>query len=217
MTTPPQGLPYPDAVELADHWWWRPGWQVGTRFYAWHVTVADLPQLADHVATHQEALRPLGFLDLIPREWLHITMLGVGHTHEVTPSQRDAVVDAVGRKLSGIPAPTLTFDRPVVRREAITLPPNDMAPLSRIRDGIRAGIESTYGPAEGDPAARFWPHVSLAYVNAPADPAVVRAALDAVEADPVEVTITHVSLIEMHRDNRMYEWTTVAAVPLGAS
>jgi hypothetical protein len=36
------GLPYPDADELANHWWWRPGWQVGTRFYTWHVTVADL-------------------------------------------------------------------------------------------------------------------------------------------------------------------------------
>jgi hypothetical protein len=25
----------------------------------------------------------------------------------------------------------------------------------------------------------------------------------------------HVSLIEMHRDNRMYEWRTIEAVPLG--
>jgi len=66
--TPP--LPYLDADELVDHWWWR----VGTRFYTWHVTVADLPQLADHVAAYQEPLRRFRFLDPVPREWLHITV-----------------------------------------------------------------------------------------------------------------------------------------------
>jgi 2'-5' RNA ligase len=215
MTTPPSGVPYEDAVELADHWWWRPGWQVGTRFYTWHVTVADLPQLADHVATYQKALRPFGFLDLIPRDWLHITIQGVGHTHAVTAAQRDGVVASVREQLAAVPAPTLAFGRPVLHREAVVLPPTTPGPFAVIRDAIRAGIESAYGQAEGNPTTEFRPHVSLAYVNAIADAAPVRAALDAVQVEPVEVTISHVSLIELHRDNRMYEWTTMAAVPLG--
>lgn len=38
-----------------------------------------------------------------------------------------------------------------------------------------------------------------------------------VTADPTNLTINAVSLIETHRDNRMYEWRTVEAVPLGHS
>jgi 2'-5' RNA ligase len=216
MTASPlPDLPYPDADTLADHWRWRPGWQVGTRFYAWHITVADLPELADHVAVYQDALRRFGFLDLIPRQWLHITVQGVDHTRAVSDPRRDAVIQAVAERLAALPAPTVTFTRPVIFGEAVVIPPADAQPLREVRDAIRAGIEAAYGPAEGKPTAEFRPHVSAAYVNAPADSRPVREALDAVTPDSVEVTITHASLIEMHRDNRMYEWTKIAAVPLG--
>jgi 2'-5' RNA ligase len=215
MAADPSPLPYPDADELADHWWWRPGWRVGTRFYTWHVTVADLPQLADHVAAYQEPLRQFPFLDLIPREWLHVTVQGVGDASEVPPQQRDAVVAAVGSRLVSFTAPRLTFARPVLHREAVVLPPAEPELLRAIRDAIRGGIEDAYGPPEGDPTRPFRPHVSLAYVNTPGDVAPVRTALDSVHTQPVDVAVTHVSLIELHRDNRMYEWTTVATVPLG--
>jgi len=110
----------------------------------------------------------------------------------------------------------LTFARPVLHREAVVLPPTDPTPLTVIRDAVRAGIEDTHAPAEGDPTRAFRPHVSLAYVNAAADVAPVRAALDTVQAEPVDVVLTHVSLIELHRDHRMYQWATVATVPIGA-
>jgi 2'-5' RNA ligase len=216
MAGHPSALPYPDADALSDHWWWRPGWRVGTRFYTWHVTVADLPRLADHVAAYQGPLRQFPFLDPIPREWLHITVQGLGHANEISPAERDAVVAAVGGRLESFTAPRLVFGRPVLHGEAVVLPPADPGPLTAIRDAIRAGIEDAYGPAEGDPTRPFRPHASLAYVNAPADVAPVRAALDTVQAEPVDVTLTHLSLIELHRDNRMYMWTTVATVPVGS-
>lgn len=214
MPSDPPALPYADAESLADHWWWRPGWQVGTRFYAWHVTVADLPALADHVAAYQEPLRAYGFLDPIPRPWLHITVQGLDHTSAVPDPVRDTVAAAVGERLAAIPAPTLTFARPVLFTDAVVIPPTDPRPLAAIRAAIRAGIETTYGPPEGKPTSLFRPHVSAAYVNAPADPSRVRAVLDAVKAHPVQATVTHVSLIEMHRDSRMYEWTTITTAAL---
>ncbi|HET9658533.1 MAG TPA: 2'-5' RNA ligase family protein [Kineosporiaceae bacterium] len=217
MPSTPSGIPdraYPDADTLADHWWWRPGWQVGTRFYAWHITVADLPALAEHVATHQQALSRFGFLDPVPREWLHITVQGLDHIQAVDDATRDRVLAEVGRRLEGITAPTLTFARPVLFTEAIVIPPTDPEPLSAIRDAIRDGIQATYGTPEGKPPNRFRPHVSAAYVNQAADPRPVREALDALDVPPVHVPVTHVSLIEMHRDNRMYEWTKIAEVPL---
>jgi len=210
-------LPYPDAEELVDHWWWRPGWRIGTRFYAWHVTVADLDPLAGHVAAYQEALVQFGFLDLIPRRWLHLTVQGLDHVHAVSARERDAVVDAVRQRLAVIPAPVLTFGRTVLGREAVAVPPVDPQPLRVVHAAVRAGIEAIRGPAAGAPSEQYRPHVSAAYVNAAAGPDPVRAALDAVAADPVQITLTHATLIEMHRDHRRYEWTTIATADLGPS
>jgi hypothetical protein len=210
----PPALPYADAETLADHWWWRPGWRVGTRFYAWHVTVADLPVLADHVAAYQEPLRAFGFLDPIPRPWLHVTVQGLDHTSAVPDPVRNTVAEAVAEKLAAVPAPTLTFARPVLFTEAAVISPTDPAPLAAIRDAIRTAIETTYGAPEGKPTSLFRPHVSAAYVNATADPRRVRAVLDEVDTPPVQVTLTHISLIEMHRDHRMYEWTTITTAAL---
>ena len=36
MTSAPDWT-HKHADQLTDHWWWRPGWKVGTRFYAWHI------------------------------------------------------------------------------------------------------------------------------------------------------------------------------------
>jgi 2'-5' RNA ligase len=92
-----------------------------------------------------------------------------------------------------------------------------VAPVQDIRRAVRAAIGNTFGAgAVPERATGYQPHVSMAYVNSE-QPA--QAALDAVQrtaADSIEVRIDAVSLIELHRDNRMYEWRTIETVPLGA-
>jgi 2'-5' RNA ligase len=61
----------------------------------------------------------------------------------------------------------------------------------------------------------YRPHVSIAYVNAESPTEDIAQALDQVDADPVEVTISHVSLMVFHRDRRMYEWTKATRIPIG--
>ena len=62
----------------------------------------------------------------------------------------------------------------------------------------------------------FRAHVSVAYGNAHADAAPIREALDrAAPAASSSATYTKVSLIRMHRDQRMYEWDVIREVPLG--
>jgi 2'-5' RNA ligase len=210
-TLPP--LPYPDATVLVNHWWWRPGWTVGTRFYAWHITVNDLPELRDLVSTYQQGLADFPTLDFIPPEWMHITVQGVGHVRNVPDAERDAIVHSVAARLADIPASTLSFHRPVLHREAIVIPPIDPEPLRALRTAIRAGIGDVRGKDQvPDAADGFRPHVSAAYVNADEDPNAVRARLDSICVEPVRVSVEHVSLIEMHRDNRMYEWLTTEQV-----
>jgi len=37
-------------TNIADHWWWRPGWGPGTRFYTFHFTFQDQPVVREHAA-----------------------------------------------------------------------------------------------------------------------------------------------------------------------
>lgn len=221
MTTPSSDessrspLPYPDADVLADHWWWRPGWHVGTRYYSWFITVADLTALADHVGVFQGALQAFEFLDLVPRRWLHITIQGLDHSHAVSRRQRTNLFDSVRQRLIDLPRCVLMFGQPVLFSEAVVIPPIDPDPLLQVRNAIRAGIEATYGPVPGLPSSQVRPHISVAYVNSAADPRPVRAVLDRVAMEPVEVTIPRVALIELHRDHKMYEWRVIDTISLG--
>ncbi|NYF56151.1 hypothetical protein [Micromonospora purpureochromogenes] len=57
--------------------------------------------------------------------------------------------------------------------------------------------------------------MSVAYLIAagPAEPYI--QAVRSIAPEPAVVTISHVDLIEMHRDRQMYEWQVVARMPLG--
>ena len=186
------------------------------RFLAWHIAVADAaPALADHVAAYQHALRPLGFLDLIPRPWLHITIQGIGHAHTIAPDQLDTLTTAIRHNLATIPPPTLTFDKPRLHTEAVTIPPTDPTPLHTIRDAIRDAITTTHGPAEGTPPQHYRPHVSAAYVNTTTSPTPIHEALALLDIPPTAITLTHITLMELHRDHRMYEWHALSIAPIG--
>ncbi|MGM1060648.1 hypothetical protein [Saccharothrix sp. Mg75] len=66
-----------------------------------------------------------------------------------------------------------------------------------------------------EPEAGFRAHVSLGYSNAsgPAEP--VAQALNSHGGHTGEVTVSSVSLINLNRDRKAYEWTDVASVCLG--
>jgi hypothetical protein len=61
---------------------------------------------------------------------------------------------------------------------------------------------------------RYRPHVSVAYISAdgPALP-YIHATAD-IHTDAVRLRLRHLDL-ELNRDHRMYEWNTIARLPLG--
>lgn len=206
--------PYADQPEMANHWWWRPGWHVGTRFYAWHITLDGQDELHRLIDTYQEALKPFPTLDPIPRQWRHITLQGLGHVDEVSDQQRDEAIHAVTERLAKLDPIESTFHRAVIFREAIALPPNNPDAYANLRNQIRAGITDAWGwcPENAD---GFRAHTSAAYANDHADATLIRGALDLAEPiGPASATYGQVSLIRMHRDRRMYEWETVTTAQL---
>lgn len=204
------------ADHVRDHWWWRPGWRVGRRFYAFHVTFEDQPELYRLADSYRSALSAAPTATLIPDQWLHLTMQGIGFTDETSDATLAAVIEEAGKQLAQLPAVAVEFGEIVVADEAIVMPALPAEPVQRLRATTRTALGQVVGEDQvpEDPS-RYRPHVSVAYLttDGPSEPYV--QAVQSVAPEPATVSISHVDLIEMHRDRRMYEWQVVARMPLG--
>ncbi|MEU8196444.1 2'-5' RNA ligase family protein [Microbispora amethystogenes] len=202
-----------DEQRMANHWWWRPGWKEGRRFYTWHFTFdgeSDVQRIAQQ---YRERLNGVAGLDLVPDRWLHLTMQGLGFVDEVADKDVRAIVEAATIRLADIPAFELTLDRPQITPEAIRWEAAPAGPPAAVRTAVRAAISDVWTNVP-EPEEGFTPHVTIAYSNADGPATPVVAALGAVDAAPAVALMRNVQLIVLGRDRQMYEWETFATVPL---
>ncbi|AVZ77296.1 hypothetical protein SLUN_08190 [Streptomyces lunaelactis] len=199
---------------MRDHWWWRPGWSVGRRFYTWHLTFEGQSDVHRFAAAYRAALAPVGGLDLIPDQWLHLTMQGIGFVGEVDEKDVASIAEAAERRLADVPPFDVLLGTPVVDPEAILVPVQPDAPVRAVRDAIRASIGDVL-PEVPERAEGFTPHVSVGYSHGAGEAASFVDALAATDIEPAHARITQAELIVINRDNRMYEWESLAQVPLG--
>ena len=197
-----------DGTVLANHWWWRPGWGLGTRYLTWHLTFGHAPQMNALARTYQQALEPFTTLDLVQPRWLHLTLAGVGHADQVDPHQLDRTIERVRKTVT--PGVMLAFDSVVVGGEAVALVAQPSLELDQLHNDLVTAITDVLQDAApcANPHPRFAPHVSLAYANATQPAAPVRAALGAITSTCAIASPT-LSLIELRRDIQAYEWRTV--------
>ncbi|MBX0299267.1 2'-5' RNA ligase family protein [Cryobacterium sp. 1639] len=206
-----------DGIELRNHWWWRPGWQLGTRYYTWHLTFPAEPPFRRLVGSYQHTLSGFAQLDAVPMEWLHLTLVGVGDATAVTHAQVCRIADRVRREAAVLPPVALTFQRAVVLNEAVALVAEPNESLADLRRMLTAVVSESL-PAAPAPAVApraFVPHVSVAYVNADSAGLHVSRAVDQTPTPAAVAVSPLLSLIELHRDNRQYEWRTIEDIPLG--
>lgn len=199
--------------QMANHWWWRPGWREGRRFYTWHLTFQDAPDVHRLAQQYRDGLKAVAGLDLVPDQWLHLTMQGLGFVDEVAEKDVRAIVEAATTRLADIPFFELKLDRPQITPEAIRWEATPAAAPAAVRTAIRAAIGDVW-PQVPEPAEGFAPHVTIAYSNADGPVVPVSASLAAVDGAPAVAQIRSVELIVLGRDRQMYEWETFATVPL---
>jgi 2'-5' RNA ligase len=202
-----------DAADpLVDHWWWRPGWRSGRHFYACHIAMGGNEEFRRLVATYQRALEDVPGLDLIPARWLHLTLQGIGFVDEIDDQLLSDVTAAIRDGVATVRAPSAAFHHPVVRPEAVYLSASPSEPIRALKAVVATAIAKVLPPplavGIGGDLGSFRPHVSVAYSNTsqPAEPILER--LSAVQAEPVSLDLDEVSILEFHRDHRMYEWTS---------
>ncbi|MEV7289663.1 2'-5' RNA ligase family protein [Streptomyces sp. NPDC093252] len=207
MTTHPE--------TMRNHWWWRPGWSTGRRFYTWHLTFEGQDDVHRLAAEYRAALAPAGnALTLIPDQWLHLTMQGIGFVGDVPESDVHAITEAARTRLANIPAFDLEIGPAVLDPEAVLLPVRPDEPVRAVRDSIRAAIGDVLD-AVPERAEGFAPHMSVAYSAADGSVDDISQALATAQAAPARARVSTAELITIHRDNLMYEWEPFATVPLG--
>ena len=200
--------------EVRDHWYWRPGWRVGRSFYTWHLTFADHPEAAELLAAYQPVIATMPGITPVPLEWLHLTMQGVGFSDKVSADELAEIVEAARYRLARIAPFTVTIGPAVVDPETVQLPVRPIQALQNLRDHVRAAIADVWGPDSVPEHPELRPHISLGYFNTPGPAAPLRAQLSAIPPHTATLTISSVSLINLHRDNQMYEWTPTTTLKL---
>jgi 2'-5' RNA ligase len=161
----------------------------------------------------------VSILDLVPAEWLHVTMQGIVFTDQIDAIELARVTDSLRGRLAERPRPTVTFHGYKIVKEAVYLEATSTGSLDELQLAVYDAVAAVLPPrvfTRRRPQRGFKPHVSFGYVNsdAPADP--IAAALQDVEPEPVTVSFAAASLLELSRDHRMWEWTEVTRLPFRA-
>src|SRR4051812_13761184 len=109
MTEKPEWM-WRHATELRNHWWWRPGWHIGTRFFAFHLAVGCCEDLASLTMRYQNAVRGIGGFDPIPREWLHMTMQGLTFVDDISAEDLSSLMKTTRAALAQVQPFALVFN-----------------------------------------------------------------------------------------------------------
>jgi len=202
--------------QVKDHWYWRPGWRVGARFYTWHVTFSDQPAVHALVDGYRDVLKRESTLDVVPDEWLHLTMQGIGFVDQIDTAEVNEIVAHTRRRCASLSPISLRIGRPHLDPESIQIAVEPAEPIQELRREIRSAIGEVWGTEHiPEPAEPYSPHMSLAYINSAGPAAPLADAVEAAPASFADARISSCQLIVLNRDNGMYVWEPYATVELG--
>lgn len=181
---------------------------------AWHLTFEGETELHRLAQDAQRALAGFDVLDPVPPEWLHLSLATFGATTDVTDDCIRQAINAAHQHIEVLDSLELTFARTVVFAESVVLCPDDSPGLRGLRSALQDSVRQVRGAGAPVDHDAFVPHVSVAYASGPAAGADIVAALETAglpDVGPAHPTLT---LVEMHRDGRLYRWRPVSAFPL---
>jgi hypothetical protein len=202
------------VAEMADHWWWRPGWRPGRRMYYWHVTFPRAPGVQAFAATARRRLAGLPGMDLVPGRWLHMTTQVIGFTDEVSDGDLAAITEAAQSRLARVAPPTVTIGPAYLVSEGVVCDAGPADALRPLRQAVRGAIGDVWGDARVPGRDEWWPHVSLGYASAAGPAGPFEAALDGF-TDVASHTVAAIALLRLGRDHHLWEWDLCATLPLG--
>jgi 2'-5' RNA ligase len=203
----------PLPAQMEDHWSPEPGVDPGRARLMWLMCVGDDARVAELARIGQARLKGLPGLDLVPREWLHMTTLIAGFADQINAGQAEAMATETRRLLEGTPPITVTLGRVLYHARAVMLAAQPPSALEPVLHAVQKATRVATG-CEGELHFEPWtPHMTLAYSNTSGPARPVIEALG--RAVPLQrATISSVSLVSQTPQQR-WTWRLVAKVPPG--
>jgi 2'-5' RNA ligase superfamily len=143
------------------HWWWRPGWRAGRRYYTWHLTFAHAADLHALVRRYHAALAGIPALDPVPPAGLHLTMQGVGFEDEVPLADIHAISDRAKTRCRQFSQFTVHVGPGIGFPEGIPMQVRPWEPIEQLRLALRQAIADVWDrrrrPSQPADSARMSP------------------------------------------------------------
>ena len=151
-------------------------------------------------------------LDLIPPEWLHVTLREVGYLEEIPPASAENKVDRARESLADLGAFSLRVGPVELLPGALVLRVTPTRRLDELRRRLPGKPSVDHGP-NGIPAPdQVAPHVSLAYLRT--DTVATHVIASTRTVAPLTLSIDQVILAEVTRHQWHYEWNVRARIHL---
>jgi 2'-5' RNA ligase len=215
--TGPQPRQRQSETRMVNHWL-KPGWYRGRQFYSWYLTFEHCSALHDLARYYGAALAGLP-VDIVPVQWLHLTIQSIGVAGEVSGEDLRGIGDAAATHCAAIPSFDVTIGRMVVHPEAVVMLATPSESLRSLRSSLRNAIADVWGmdavlDTEGS-RDEFVPHVTLAYSRGDEPAAPLIDAVRAIDRRFVTLPVNAAHLLSVQRDVPAYRWSPVTVAALG--
>lgn len=196
-----------------DHWSLKP-WSPGQAGYYWYLTFSD-PELIDMTSRCQKELAHDG-LDPVPLDALHLTLLSIGRTDEVTEQDLARIVESGRAAVAAVEPFRLSVGPLTGSRSALRFSVTPWRQLLDLHHRLRSAAAEHRPPGRLAETVEFRPHLGVGYINRQQGTRQLVKDVSALRGlAPVTVPIGQVHLVELRRVGREYRWRDRAVVPLG--
>lgn len=195
---------------LVNHWE-RPAWPDGAQAYYWILPLSNATELRTRAHSCQERLASLPDLDLVPGEFLHLTLYRVGPV-TIELNQLAAIADAAEKRLASTDPIDLRVGPLAGSTGAIRYTVTPWDQLSGIRNELVSATRSVLGETSD---IGWRPHISIAYN---AQSRMASLLIDQVrqlrEQPMIQIRINEIELVKLTRIGRSYKWTAIRQLNL---
>ena len=180
----------------------------------WHLLLGGHPGVRAMAADARRRLESFTGLHMTPSQWLHVTVLRVGTTDQVTPGAMEHMLATAQAALARTPPVTLTLGRILYHTEAIAVSVSPAPALAPVLEAARAATHEALGDDAGDDRGEGWvPHLTLCYSTGEQPAAPVIAQLGRT-LPAREVTISEMSLVVQDGPEDRWDWRVAGSARL---
>lgn len=205
----------PLPTHMRDRWQNRADTPPGKGTVYWHILMGGYPEVRSRAQKAQDQLANFSGLHMTPLDWLHMSVLVVGTTDEVTSDQMKKMVDLASLSLSNAPPIKVTLGRVLYHPEAIMLGIEEEGALDPILNAAKTAttcIAGREGYTTSGPGS-WLPHMTLCYSTSKqaAEPLIHTLG---VKLPVCEIIIDTLTLVVQWGPERQWHWEPVGSALL---